>query len=146
MEGLLWGVGAVLIGVVGVSVFTVLRLKSAEQWILEAKEQAPAKKIASMEAFISTIRKEFTSLLEENDGKHDRWMREQASLRTYLYRRLGKEDKSESLPSDAIPDRISAAEAAQLGAPNGPAPEEDERTTLRRKIKAAYYAARGQPT
>ncbi len=146
MEGLLWGVGAILIGVVGVSVFTVLRLKTAEQWILEAKEQAPAKKIASMEAFISTIRKEMTVLLEEIDTKHDRWTREQASLRTYLYRRLGKEVKDDDGGSaSASPEKISADDPRAPGSATGDAPEEDERTTTRRRIKNAYYAARGNP-
>jgi hypothetical protein len=145
MEGLLWSVGAVLIGVVGVCVYTLLELRRAQGWIYEAREQAPAKKIANMEAFMSTLRKEWTTLTELVDEKHDRWLREQASLRTYVHRRLGKEIKDdESGQRGGSPDRISAEEARQLASGNGaasPVPE-DPRAEQRRKIKEAYYAAR----
>lgn len=145
MEGLLWGVGSVLVGVVGVCVYVVLRLKAAESWLVQAKEEAPAKKIASMEAFLNVLRKEFSTVTEQIDEKHDRWLREQASLRTYIHRRIGKEQKPDQ-PTDGTPDRITAAEAAELGADNGATvTAEGERQNTRRKIKAAYYAARGVP-
>ncbi len=146
MESLLWAASAVLIAVVGVCVYTVLELKRAQAWLYEARENAPAKKIASMEAFLSTVRKEFTTITEQIDEKHDRWLREQASLRTYIYRRLGKEPKNdEQSSSDGVPDRITADEAAQLGAVTGAPSPDDDRNTVRRKIKQAYYAARGNP-
>lgn len=144
MEPLLWSAGLVMVGVVGVCVYTVLRLKTAERWLLEAREEAPAKKLAKLDAFLTTIRSEFTTVLEQIDEKHDRWMREQASLRTYIYRRLGKEQKPEDGGSETgVPDRITSEEAQLIASPNG-ANDTDDRQTVRRKIKQAYYAARGQ--
>lgn len=141
MEPLLWAVGAVLIVVCGVCLYTVLRLRSAEKWILEAREAAPVKKIEALNALAMAMRKEFTTVLEEIEEKHDRWKREQASLRSYIHRRIGKEDQSGSQASDDVPDRIVASDP-RAGGGSLPTEAQEDRQSIKRKIKEAYYATR----
>jgi hypothetical protein len=153
MEPLLWAGGAVLVGVVGVCVYVVLRQKQAEAWILEARENAPAKQIANMEAFVGKLKKEFLTTLEQLDEKHDRWLREQASLRSYIHRRLGAMPTTASASSaddEDAPTRITAEEAAQLEARAGgavPAADasqpQSRGLTTREEIKRAWHNARG---
>jgi hypothetical protein len=131
-----------MLGVCGVSVYTILRLKSAERWLLEAREAAPVKKIANLDAYATTLRKEFTTLLDEVEEKHDRWRREMASLRSYIHRRIGKEEVGgSSEPTDQVPERISASDPRAVGGSES-IEGTDPRTVQKRAIKEAYFAAR----
>lgn len=122
------------------SLYVLLRMRQMERHLKEAADRAPVKQIADIEAFVGALKSEFTNVMAEIETQHDRWKREQASLRTWIHTKL----KDRYSPPNDLPDKITAEEAAQMLALPGGEPKRDEHRTLsRREIRESWYRARG---
>lgn len=126
--------------VLSIGLYVVLRSRQIERHVREAAERAPVKQIADIEAFVGALKSEFTNVMSEIETQHDRWKREQASLRTWIHTKL----KDRYSPPGDLPDKISAEEAGQmLALQGGDVNRDNQRALSRREIREAWYRARG---
>lgn len=133
---------AIIVVVLGglLSLYMLLRMRQMERHLKEAADRAPVKQIADIEAFVGALKSEFTNVMAEIETQHDRWKREQASLRTWIHTKL----KDRYSPPQDLPDKITAEEAAQmLKLPGADANRDDQRALTRREIREHWYRARG---